>query len=76
MHDVYLRLFLLRNRKVFEVTFDNRMSFSDNLKMISKLENEISNDFKVFDNDIGVFVNTKIPLSELNLERFTLFYLL
>ena len=70
MYDVYIRFKYVKYDKSFEVVFDSRLSFKQNLyllKNIYKVDN-----FIVFDPVKMIFLKTDVPLSSFNMTSLML----
>ncbi|MDO4197720.1 MAG: hypothetical protein Q4D13_01860 [Erysipelotrichaceae bacterium] len=76
MNSVNLRFYVLKNDQVYEVSFDTRISFKDNMGMLKVMEDIVNEDMKVYDNTKGIFLRMDVPLKEMEIECFTSFYLL
>lgn len=76
MNEVYLRLILLKDNKVFEVSFDSRLTFRENLDMFDEIEQIDTKGVNIYDEERQLFLNMDIPLSDMKMARFAKFYLL
>ena len=76
MYSVLLRLIMVSNSESIEVNFDSRLSFEDNLKYLSKIDQRyISNDYHIFDKNKNMFISKKHPLNEMGIRSFMTFHL-
>lgn len=75
MNEIYVRLKVIKHEKTYDVCFDRRLSFNENLRLLKKLVN-IDGDNVIYDENIGIFLNMDIPLEKMNIECINMFTLL
>jgi len=75
MYQIVLRFKIIRNNHILEVTFDERLSFKENFKLLETIANEDLKKIIVYDPNKKLFLNTDIPLKEFNFSYFMSFYL-
>ena len=76
MHEVLLRFRVLKNDKIFEVLLDDRLSFRENLRLLSELTDEKLEDYRIYDLERNIFLDDRIPLSRMKIAVYAMFYLL
>lgn len=70
MHEVLIRFKIVKDNKYLEVAFDSRLSFKENLKILSELTNENYEHMKVYDAIKKIFLDMDIAISEFNINYF------
>ena len=70
MHEVLIRFKIVKDNKYLEVAFDSRLSFKENLKILSELINENYEHMKVYDAIKKIFLDMDIAISEFNINYF------
>ena len=76
MNKVYIRLKCLSNNRVYEVIFDKRLSFKENLGLLSKIIGINLEDKYVYDYKRNLFLNMEMPIDRFNIGIFPMFELL
>lgn len=75
MNKIILVLYIVKYHKQIEVIFDNRLSFIENLSLLSELCDfkDASNTYLL--NDQNVFIKKNIPIREYNFKQFEKIYM-
>lgn len=68
MNKVLIRFYIVKDERVIEAYFDERLSFIDNFKMLNYL-----NEPKIYDPNKCIFLNNKVPISYFAINRFVAF---
>lgn len=68
MNKILIRLYIVKDEKVIETYFDDRLSFKDNFKMINYLDEP-----KIYDPNKRMFLNNSVPISCFRINRFVAF---
>ena len=75
MYKILIRFLFINNGRIMEVYLDDRLSFNDNLKLISNITNLDNNEYLVYDPIRKIFLDRNIPLNMFEIETFRMFYL-
>lgn len=75
MHNKLFRFKIIKDDRVIETYLDERLSFNDNLKYLSKIVDFDADGFKVYDPNKKIFINNEIPIEVFNINSFMLLYL-
>lgn len=75
MNKVLLRLKDLPTSKIYEVYFDDRLSFKENFQLLSKMINEDLTNRYVYDASKNIFLDNEIPIHNFRISIFTMFFL-
>lgn len=70
MYEVLIRFKIVKDDRYIEVSFDSRLSFKDNLKILSEMLNDDLNNMKVYDPIKKLFLDIDIPIGEFNISYF------
>ncbi|MDO4500450.1 MAG: hypothetical protein Q4B60_04170 [Erysipelotrichaceae bacterium] len=70
MNKIILRLHILSLNKVYEVIFDTRLSFRENLKILNELVDLKNRDYYIFDPEKKIALKRDIPLKDFNFRAF------
>lgn len=74
MNRVILRFYVVKDKDVFEIIFDTRLSFEENFKLLKDIYRDFTN-FIVFDPDRRMALKKTIPLAHFNFINFMTLYL-
>lgn len=71
MYKVLLRFNFVKNNRVIEVYFDNRLSFRENFRLLSYIVDisDIEN-IKIYDENKHMFLKTDVPIKNFNINYF------
>lgn len=75
MHEILIRLKLMKNSRIYEVYLDERLSFAGNLKMLQSVIGEDITDVKIYDPYKKIFLDPNIIIKNFNISSFMLLYL-
>ena len=70
MYEVLIRFKIVKKNRYLEVSFDSRLSFKDNLKILSELVDVDLSDMYVYDPVKRIFLDREIPVSEFDISYF------
>ena len=70
MYEVLIRFKIVKDNRYIEVSFDSRLSFKDNLNILSELLNEDLNNTKVYDPIKKLFLDMNTAIGEFNINYF------
>lgn len=75
MYHKLMRFKIIKDDRVFDAYLDERLSFSDNFKLLVNISDFDLDGFKVFDPIRKVFLNENIPIEEFNINSYMMCYL-
>lgn len=75
MNKVLLRLKSIKSNNVYEVYFDTRLSFNENIGLLNNLIKEPIKNAYIYDPVKRIFLDTKVPLSSFEIGYFMILYL-
>lgn len=75
MYRKLMRFKIIKDDRVFDAYLDERLSFSDNFKLLVNISDFDLDGFKVFDPIRKVFLNENIPIEEFNINSYMMCYL-
>lgn len=64
MNKIIFRFYLIKTNTYFEVSFDSRLSFSDNFKLLNDIYPISINDIHIYDKEAKSFLDLDIPLDK------------
>lgn len=70
MYEVMIRFKIVRNNEYLEVCLDSRLSFKDNLKILSELIDMDLKDMNIYDPIKKMFLDKETPIAEFNINYF------
>ena len=74
-HKTMIRFKIVENGHILETSFDDRLSFKENLTILSDIcEEQISN-ARIYDPIKKIFLNEDVPLSLFSFQYFVFLYL-
>ena len=76
MSNVLLRLKDLASKQSYEVSFDDRLSFKENLKLLSTMIDDNLENRYIFDVSKNIFLDNEIAIYNFHISIFTMFFLL
>lgn len=76
MNKLVFRFYVIKENRFFEVSFDSRISFIENFKLIQEIYPFSIADKHIYDIEKGTFLNLNVPLSLFNFSAFTRLYIL
>lgn len=71
MNNIVFRFYLVKENKYFEVSFDSRLSFKDNFKLLQDIYPINIDTLNVYDKVNSVFLAIDVPISEFCFKRYT-----
>lgn len=75
MNRIIIRLYIVKERRVYNVIFDSSFSFNENLKVLSSIVDIDFSNCIVYDHKLNVFINKEIPLFNFNIPSSRLYYI-
>ena len=75
MHRKLFRFVEVTDMRVCEVALDERLSFTENLKLLERIIHRDLSSSEIYDPYKKIFLERNIPLKEFGFEGFTLLYL-
>ena len=76
MNDLIIRLFIVKDNKIIESSFDSRLSFKDNIFFLNEMLEDISLDnLYIYDANKRIFLDMNKRLSDMGIYSFMTFYL-
>lgn len=75
MYRKLMRFRIIKDDRVFDAYLDERLSFSDNFKLLVHISDFDLDGFKVFDPNKRIFLNENIPIEEFNINSYMMCYL-
>lgn len=75
MHEILLRLKSIKSNKTYEVLFDERLSFNENIELLSMAINEQFHNPYIYDPVRKLFINNECKIEDFNISSFMMFYL-
>ena len=74
-HEIPIRFRIVKNSHILEASFDGRLSFKDNLKILSEICDEEIGDAEVYDPMKKIFLDKEVPLSSFSINYYVSLYL-
>ena len=74
-HEVQIRFRIVKNSHIIETSLDERLSFKDNLRILSEICDEKITDAEVYDPMKRIFLDKEVPLSTFSFQYFVSLYL-
>lgn len=75
MFKILMRLRFIKDKRVCEVYFDERLSLRENMKMLRKIIDKDNDEFEFYDPYKKIFLDIDIPLKEFNIASFRSYYI-
>ena len=75
MHEKIIRFKIVKRNYIFEAILDDRLSFSENFKLLENIMDIDIKNSRVYDPYKKVFLDNNAPLSAYNISNIMLFYL-
>ena len=75
MNKVIFRFYRLTKNDFFEVSFDTRLSFYENFRLLKDIYH-IEDSIHIYDGDKGIFLSMNVPLNTFNFAYYTKLYLI
>jgi len=75
MHKLLIRFKIVKLDRIIETYLDERLSFKDNLVLLSDLLDIDIKDCVVYDNNKKIFLKMDVPIREFTINYFVYFYL-
>lgn len=75
MNEILFRFYDVKNNDTFEVSFDKRLSFKDNFKLLSNITLINYDDIKIFEPNKNVFLDLEIMVAYYQFAYFECLYL-
>lgn len=75
MYQKMMRFKVIKDNRIFETILDERLSFTDNFKMLVNIDDYDLDGFKVYDPFKKMFLNCDIPIEEFAIKDFRIMYL-
>lgn len=69
-HRILFRFRIVRNDRIYEVYFDDRLSFDDNFRLLRNILNELNDGLEIFDPVKKVFLNKSVPIRKFCFAEF------
>lgn len=70
MNSIVIRFNNIKEASFFEVTFDKRLSFIDNFKLLKEIHPINISNLYIYDRDKKAFLLKDVPLKEFNFPHF------
>lgn len=70
MYEVLIRFKIVKDDRYIEVCFDSRLSFKDNLKILSEIINDDLSNMEIYDPIKKMFLDKEIPIGDFNISYF------
>ena len=74
-HDIQIRFRIVKNSRIIEASFDERLSFKDNLRLLSEICDEEIGNAEIYDPVKRIFLDKEVPLSSFSIQYYVSFYL-
>ncbi len=74
-HEVQIRFRIVKNSHIIETSLDERLSFKDNLRILSEICDEKIIDAEVYDPMKRIFLDKEVPISSFSFQYFVSLYL-
>lgn len=75
MHEIYLRFKVAGSDETFEAVLDDRLSFSENFKLLENIKEINIDEICVYDPNKAIFLNSTEPIKKFNIKGFKIYYL-
>ncbi len=75
MHRILIRFRIVCTGEILEVSFDERLSFFQNMGLLNRILDPKIPDFRIYDPYKKIFLDRNIPLKEFRIETFRFFLL-
>lgn len=75
MYEKIIRFKIVKNNYVFEAVLDDRLSFSENFKMLENIMDIDIKNSRVYDPNKNVFLDSNVAINAYNISNIMLFYL-
>ena len=70
-----IRFKIIKTGKIIELILDSRLSFKDNLELLSEIADEDFNNVLIYDPIKKIFLDTDVELSRFNISYFMTLHL-
>lgn len=75
MHEILIRLYVVKHQKSIESIFDERLSFKENLALLSELTGDDYSSCLIMDPLRKIFLRNDVPIQEFEISAFMTFEL-